>query len=102
MQLIKALRADFDAPDARFVLATLGQTNKDNPQGTEKDIIEAMFAVSDPEKHPEFSGDVATVYTHPLSKGGGSSGHYDNNAENYMNVGLGMGEAMVELLKADN
>ncbi len=101
VQLIQALRKEFNAPGAKFVLATLGQTNKDNPRGTEKDIIEAMFAVSDAEKYPAFEGNVATVYTHPLSKGGSSSGHYGNNAETYMNVGEGMGKAMAELLKND-
>ncbi|MFT5469549.1 MAG: hypothetical protein ACI8UO_004670, partial [Verrucomicrobiales bacterium] len=99
VNLIKQLRNEFDAPNAKFVCATLGQTDKDNAEGNEKDIIEAQFAVSDPAKHPEFKGSVATVYTHPLSKGGASNGHYSGNAETYMNVGLGMGEAMVELLK---
>lgn len=95
--LIKALRKDFHAPNAKFVCATLGQTDKDNATGTEKDIIEAQFAVSDAGKYPEFKGTVDTVYTHPLSKGGASNSHYNGNAETYMNVGLAMGQAMVEL-----
>lgn len=98
VNLIKQLRKEFEAPNAKFVCATLGQTDKDNAEGNEKYIIEAQFAVSDPGKHPEFKGAVATVYTHPLSKGGASNGHYGGNAETYMNVGLGMGEAMVGLL----
>ncbi len=97
--LIRALRKDFNAPNAKFVVATLGQTDKDNPRGTEKDIIEAKFAVSDPGKYPEFKGNVATVYTHPLSMGSSSNAHYGGNAKTYMNVGEGMGKAMVELLK---
>ena len=48
-------------------------------------------------KHPEFEGNVSHVYTHPLSKGGASNGHYGGNAETYMNVGEAMGRAMVEL-----
>lgn len=99
VNLIKALRKEFNAPNAKFVCATLGQTDKDNATGTEEDIIAAQLAVSEPGKHPEFQGNVATVYTHPLSKGGASNNHYNGNAETYMNVGLGMGEAMVELLK---
>jgi hypothetical protein len=39
------------------------------------------------------------VDSNPLSKGGASNGHYNGNAETYTNVGLGMGEAMVKLLK---
>jgi hypothetical protein len=50
-------------------------------------------------KYPELRGNVATVYTHPLSKGGSSGGHYDGNAETYMNVGEAMGEAMAKFLK---
>lgn len=99
--LIKALRKEFDAPEAKFVCATLGQTDKDTASGTEKNIIDAQFAISDPGTHPEFLGTVATVYTHPLSKGGASNSHYNGNAETYMNVGLSMGKAMVELLKGD-
>ena len=49
-------------------------------------------------KYPEFKGNVAAVYTHPLSKGGSSGAHYNGNAETYMNVGEAMGKAMVELL----
>jgi hypothetical protein len=99
VNLIKTLRKEFNAPNAKFVCATLGQTAKDNATGTEKDIIEAQLAVSDPSKYPDFKGNVATVYTHPLSKGGASNSHYGGNAETYMNVGEAMGKAMVELIK---
>jgi len=98
VRLIKSLRKDFNAPDAKFVIATLGQTKK-GAEGNEGKILDAMFAVANPEKHPEFKGDVATVYTNPLIKGGASNSHYGGNAETYMNVGEAMGQAMVELLK---
>lgn len=97
--LIASLRKDFDAPDAKFVCATLGQTDKDKPTGNEKMIIEGMFALLENE---ELKGDVGVVYSHPVSMGGASNGHYGGNAKTYMNVGLGLGEAMVELLKADS
>jgi len=100
--LIAALRKDFNAPNAKFVCATLGQTNKENATGNEKLILDAMFSISDPTKYPALEGDVATVYTNPLSMGSASNAHYGGNAKTYMNVGLGMGEAMVELLKNDN
>jgi hypothetical protein len=99
VQLIKTLHKDFDAPDAKFVCATLGQTEK-GATDNEGMILDAMLAVDgESGKYPEFKGNVATVYTHPLSQGGASNGHYGGNAKTYMNVGLGMGEAMVELLK---
>jgi hypothetical protein len=100
VHLIKQLRKDFHAPDAKFVCATLGQTKRGDTDNGGK-ILDAMFAVDgESGKYPEFKGNVATVYTHPLSKGGSSSGHYGGNAETYMNVGEAMGQAMVELLKS--
>lgn len=90
--LIKALRKDFNAPDAKFVAATLGQTDRDNASGNEKAVIEGMFSI-------DGKDGARTVYTHPLSMGSSSGAHYDGNAKTYMNVGLAMGEAMEELLK---
>ena len=101
VHLIKQLRKDFNAPDAKFVCASLGQTEKGDTDNGGK-ILEAIFAVDGKSgKYPEFKGNVASIYTHPLSKGGGSGGHYNGNAETYMNVGEAMGKAMVELLKSD-
>ena len=96
--LIASLRKDFDAPKAKFVCATLGQTSKEKAKGNEKLILDAMLAISDTSKYPELKGDVATVYTNPISMGSSSNAHYGGNAKTYMNVGLAMGEAMVELL----
>ena len=97
--LIKQLRKDFNAPNAKFVCATLGQTKKGSTDNGGK-LLDAMFAVDGKSgKYPEFKGNVATVYSHPLSKGGSSGGHYGGNAETYMNVGEAMGRSMVELLK---
>ena len=99
VRLIGQLRADFEAPEAKFVIATLGQTKK-GADGNEGKILEAMLNVDGTAgKYPEFKGAVSTVYTHPLSKGGASNGHYGGNAETYMNVGESMGRAMVELNK---
>lgn len=99
VHLIKTLRQEFKAPKARFVVATLGQTAKDSAEGNEKLILEAQLAVDgNSGKYPEFKGNVATVYTHPLSQGGASNSHYNGNAQTYMDVGLAMGEAMTGLL----
>ena len=100
VHLIKQLRKDFNAPKAKFVCATLGQTKKGSTDNGGK-ILDAMLAVDGKSgKYPEFKGNVATVYTQPLSQGGSSGGHYGGNAETYMNVGEAMGQAMVDLLKA--
>ena len=101
-RLIGQLRADFGAPDAKFVLATLGQTTMEDPPGNDKRLLEAMLAVDGSSgHHPEFQGSVSCVYSHPLSKGGSSNGHYNGNAETYMNVGEAMGKAMAKLLSSD-
>ncbi len=99
VHFIKTLRKDFNAPNAKFVIATLGQTKK-GATGNEGLILNAQLAVDgESGKYPEFKGNVATVYTNPLSMGGASNGHYGGNAETYMNVGEAMGQAMAELLK---
>ena len=107
VHLINTLRKEFKAPDAKFVVATLGQTAKDiqptnETEENEKMILDAQLAVDgDSGKHPEYKGNVATVYTHPLSQGGASNSHYNHNAQTYMDIGLAMGEAMVKLLKGN-
>ena len=96
--LIKQLRKDFDSPNAKFVCATLGQTKKGEKSNGGK-LLDAMFSVDgESGKYPEFKGNVAAVYTNPLSKGGSSGGHYGGNAETYMNVGEAMGKAMAKLI----
>ncbi len=98
-QLIKSLRKDFAAPEARFVAASLGQTKRGS-QGGDGKILDAMEAVANSDD-PELKGKIGFVYSNPLSKGGSSSGHYGGNPETYMNVGEAMGKAMVGLLKQD-
>jgi len=99
VRFIKQLRKDFAAPDAKFVLATLGEATKGSG-GNGGKVLEAQLAVDGATgKYPEFKGNVATVYANPLSKGGSGNSHYNGNAETYMDVGEAMGKAMVELLK---
>ncbi len=98
VRLIKQLRKDFNAPDAKFVCATLGQTAK-GATGNEGHILNAQLAVDGKTgKYPEFKGNVATVYSKPFCHGGASNGHYGGNPETYMDIGQAMGVAMVELL----
>jgi hypothetical protein len=96
--LIKSLREDFDAPNARFVFATLGQTRK-NAGGPQGKILEATLNMDgDRGRYKSHKGKMASVYSNPLSKGGSSSGHYGGNAETYMNIGQAMGQAMARLI----
>jgi len=99
VRFIKQLRKDFDAPKAKFVCATLGQTKK-GAGGNEGKILKAQLAVDGSSgKYPEFKGNVATVYSNPYCHGGASNSHYGGNAETYMDIGEAMGRAMVELLQ---
>jgi hypothetical protein len=99
VRFITQLRKDFNAPNAKFVLATLGETTKGSG-GNGGKVLEAQLAVDGASgKHPEFKGNVATVYTHPMAQGGSGNGHYGGKAEVYMDVGEAMGRAMVDLLK---
>ena len=96
VNFIKALRKDFHAPNAKFVLGTIGDAVK----GSGDKVLEGQLAVDgNSGKYPELKGSVATVYTHPMAQGGSGNGHYNKNAEVYMDVGEAMGKAMVELLK---
>ena len=93
-----ALRKEFNAPAAKFVCATLGEAVKgsNGPTGL---VLQAHLAVDgNSGKYPEFEGNVATIYTHPMAQGGSGNGHYGGKAEVYMDVGEAMGQAMVELL----
>lgn len=99
VRFIKQLRKDFDAPNAKFVLATLGEATKGS-KGNGGMVLDAQLAVDGSSgKYPEFKGNVSTVYTNPLSLGGSGNSHYNGNAETYMNVGEAMGQAMLDLLK---
>jgi hypothetical protein len=100
VQFIKQLRADFNAPHAKFVLGTLGES-KQGSGGNGGLVLNAQMAVDGRSgKHPEFVGNVATVYTNPMAQGGSGNAHYGGKAEVYMDVGEAMGQAMLELLKA--
>ncbi len=99
VNLIKALRKEFKSPNGKFVMGTLGEAEK-GTAGNEGKILEGMMAVDGKSgKYPEFKGNVATVYTHDMARGGAGNGHYGLDSRVYMDVGLAMGEAMNDLLK---
>jgi len=106
VNLIKELRKTFKAPNAPFVTASLGQTPVNSTDGGGQ-ILEAMLNVGcngetqgaqTKCKYPEFKGNVAAVYTHPLENTPSSSGgHYGHDAITYMNVGTAMGAEMAKM-----
>ena len=103
VRLIQTLRKDYNAPNAKFVLATIafGGWKLAGPGLT---IANAQLAVGDPKKHPEFAGNVKTVEARVFWRDAAVSPnprqgyHYNRNAETYMEVGNALGWAMPELL----
>ncbi len=99
VHFIKLVRKEFNAPNAKFVLATMGESAKGGG-GPGGEILNAQLSVDGATgKHPEFKGNVATIYTNPMAQGGSGNAHYGGKAEVYMDVGEAMGKTMVELLK---
>jgi hypothetical protein len=104
VHLIKTLRKDFDAPEAKFVLATIAFGGWDL-QGPGLTVANAQLAVDgDKGKYPEFKGNVKTVEARGFWRDkkvspSGAGYHYNHNAETYMEVGSALGWAMAELLK---
>ena len=100
-RLIRQLRKDYAAPNAKFVLATgCGFTGR---EGFGLQISEAQLAIADAKKHPQFAGNVQVVDSRDLWREASVSPknqgyHYNRNAETYMEVGLGLGWAMANLL----
>lgn len=102
VNLINDVRKDLNAPKMPAVIATIGfggyrMDEKFLP------ILKAQLAVSDPAKHPEFKGSVASVDTRDFWREVDESPtnqdyHYNRNAETYLLVGDALGRAMVELL----
>ncbi|MHC4201533.1 MAG: sialate O-acetylesterase [Planctomycetota bacterium] len=93
-ELIGDFRAEFKAPKAPFVVATIGFSGRRT--GAWTGVFEAQMAVSDPARHPEFAGNVASVDIRDM---GGGGYHYGNNGATYAKVGDAMGRAMAKLLE---
>jgi hypothetical protein len=103
VHLIKTLRKDFNAPDAKFVLATIAFGGWDL-KGPGLTVANAQLAVSGEKgKYPEFKGNVKTVEARDFWRDksvspSGAGYHYNHNAETYMEVGNALGWAMADLL----
>ncbi len=97
VNFIKSVRKDFNAPEAKFAVATIafGGTKM---KGNALKVAEAQLAVSGEKgKYPEFKGNVKSFDARPYWRGGGA--HYGGSPETYFMVGDGLGRAMAEMLK---
>lgn len=104
VRLIGCLRAEFDAPKAPFVIATIG-FGGEKLAGHGLTVANAQLAVSGERgKYPEFAGNVETIDARPfwreaaVSPNARQGHHYHQNAETFVEVGAALGRAMVELL----
>ena len=104
VHLIKTLRKDFKAPNAKFVMATIAFGGQDL-KGPGLTVANAQLAVSGEKgKYPEFKGNVKTIDARPFWRDksvspSGAGYHYNHNAETHMEVGNLLGWAMADLLK---
>ncbi len=103
VSLIKSWRKEFKAPQAPFVLATIGFDGWEMA-GPHVTVAEAQLSVSgETGNYPEFAGNVLTVETRDFWRDAsispsGQGYHYNRNAETYLLVGDALGRGMVELL----
>jgi alpha-galactosidase len=102
VNLINDLRKEFNAPDMKAAVATVGFHGYDLPESW-KGVFDAQMAVGDPKQHPDFKGNVTTVDARPFWRPAaisptGVDYHYNKNAETYALVGDALGRAMVEMM----
>lgn len=103
VNMIRDLRKDLNAPDMKAVVATVGFEGYRLFTGDWRGVWEAQMAVGDPQQHPEFKGNVASVDTRDFWREIEESPrsqdyHYHRNPEFYLLTGEAMGRAMVHLL----
>ncbi len=101
VNLIQDVRKEFQTPKMPVVVATVGFSGMDMEPGHFM-TWEAQMAVGDPDQHPDFASNVASVDTRGFWRARGESPtntgyHYNHNAETYVLTGDAIGRAMVRL-----
>ncbi len=99
---IKDVRKEF-SPSLAFVIANSGFFG-DKQSGIRADVRLAQDAMADAGKYPQFKGNVAVVDTRPMWRDETVSPsnfgfHWNHNGYTHYEMGAGMGEAMLKLLK---
>lgn len=99
---IEDVRKEFGATMA-FVIANSGFFGE-KLSGIRLDVLKAQNAMADAARHPEFKGNVAVVDTRPMWRDETVSPsnfgyHWNHNGYTHYEMGAGMGEAMIKLLK---
>ena len=97
---IRDMRKELKAPELPFVIAETGMSGKEEKHPRALSLMRAQANVAG---YPEFKDSVAFVGTRGFYRPGEESPsnqayHWNSNAETYLLIGEGMGEAMLELL----
>lgn len=105
VNLIKDLRKDLNAPDMLAAVASVGFHGWDLPKAWQG-VFDAQMAVGDPEQHPEFAGEVASIdirgfWREADKSPTGVDYHYNFNAETYVLTGDALARAMIQMLGGD-
>lgn len=100
---IEDTRKEFGAGMA-FVIANSG-FGGEKQTGARLLVRQSQDAMVDATKHPEFKGNVAVVDTRPMWRDGSVSPsdfgyHWNHNGYTHYEIGAGMGDAMLKLLKS--
>jgi len=100
--LIKDLRMEFNKPELPVVVVGMAEPEMEKRKDSQK-VFEAQMAVGNPEKHPNFKGNVKSVDTRPMLKADAPGGRdpYKGHAESYLEIGEGVARSMLELLGRD-
>ena len=106
VHFVKDMQNDLGIEKLPFVIANTGMGGWDIPvryKAKVEKLMEAQLALSDPEKYPEFAGNVGGVETRDFQRTREESPskqdfHWMRNWETLYLIGDGMGDSMVELL----
>jgi alpha-galactosidase len=107
---IKDMRKDLGIEKLLFAIANTGMggwtipTTARYKQRVEK-LVDAQLALADPDKHPEFKGNVSGVETRDFQRPreespSGQDYHWYRNWETLYLIGKAMGDSMVELVRS--
>jgi len=98
--LIRDLRKDWKRPDLPVVVTAIANSKR-AMQPFEQQVFDAQMAVGDPQKYPEFAGNVASIDTRPMCRPAdqspGGRDRYNGNAASYLEIGDAMAEAILKL-----
>ena len=98
---IRDVRGDLGVEDLPFVVAETGMSGPEEKHPRALSLMRAQAAVAE---YEEFAGNVAFVgtrdfYRPPEASPSGQGYHWNCNAETYLLIGQGMGDAMLGLIR---